>query len=128
MLSPRAAYIAKITLLGAACQIEGSCLQFVDHVSRKLWDGSVDVGTKTTLLGRSKFAGLNGLELMAKVESETDKFDAVIVKNQTAQENTDHWGVPLMTFQRRNILWARSYRNIIMENAPRRLAKKIGYS
>ena len=36
---------------------------------------------------------------MAKVESETDKLEAVIAKNQTDQENTDHWGVPLMTFR-----------------------------
>ena len=44
-------------------------------------------------------AGLNGPELMAKVESEPDKLDAVIAENHTAQENTDHWGVPLMTFR-----------------------------
>ncbi|MAX29071.1 MAG: disulfide bond formation protein DsbA [Thiotrichales bacterium] len=93
-------YIRQITLLGAACQIEGSCLPFVDHVSRKLWDGSVDGWHDNDhLLDALNSAGLNGLELMAKVESETDKLEAVIAKNQTDQENTDHWGVPLMTFR-----------------------------
>ena len=84
-------YIRQITLLGAACQIEGSCLPFVDHVSRKLWDGSVDGWHDNDhLLDALNSAGLNGLELMTKVESETDKLEAVIARNQTDQENTDH--------------------------------------
>ena len=93
-------YIHQITLLGAACQIEGSCLSFVDHVSRKLWDGSVDGWHEEHhLLDALNSAGLNGLKLMTKVESETEKLEAVIEKNHLDQENTDHWGVPLMTFR-----------------------------
>ena len=44
-------------------------------------------------------AGLNGHALIADVNADPDRLEAVIEENQTAQEEADHWGVPLMTFR-----------------------------
>jgi 2-hydroxychromene-2-carboxylate isomerase len=99
-IAPEQPYINQITLLGAAAQIEGAGLTFIDHVSRMLWDGSIDGWHEHNhLIDAMNAANLNGRELLTKVESEPDRFKAVVEENQTAQEKTDHWGVPLMNFR-----------------------------
>ena len=99
-IAPEQPYIRKITLIGAACQMEGNALSFVDHVSRKLWDGSVDNWHENKHLTAALNAcKIDGARLIEKVESEPDKFQRIIEKNQAAQEKTDHWRVPLMTFR-----------------------------
>jgi len=99
-IAPEQPYIRKITLIGAACQMEGSALRFVDHVSRKLWDGSIDNWHENKHLRAALNAcNIDGASLIKEVESEPAKFQRIIEKNQAAQEKTDHWGVPLMTFR-----------------------------
>lgn len=93
-------YIRQITLLGAAAQVRGAGLAFVDRVSRLLWDGSVDGWNQENyLLDAMNAAGLDGRELIAEIETHPNQFEAVIEENQIAQEKADHWGVPLMTFR-----------------------------
>ena len=93
-------YIRQITLLGAAAQISGAGLLFIDRVSRLLWNGSVDNWHQENFLAEAMVAaGLDGHKLIAEIDRTPDKFEAVIKENQTAQEQTDHWGVPLMTFR-----------------------------
>ena len=93
-------YIRQLTLLGAAAQIRGEGLPFLDHVARLLWDGSVDGWDQGTyLIDAMNAAGLNGHALIADVNADPDRLEAVIEENQTAQEGADHWGVPLMTFR-----------------------------
>jgi 2-hydroxychromene-2-carboxylate isomerase len=93
-------HIRHITLLGAAAQTQGASLAFTDKVSRILWDGSVDgwdLGTH--LVDAIEAAGLNGRALVADVNVDPDRFDAVISENQAAHDASDHWGAPLMIFR-----------------------------
>jgi len=100
VIAPEQPYIRQITLLGAAAQIGGAGLVFIDHISRLLWDGSVDGWNKEEYLVEAMNAAkLDGPELIARVESDPQKLEAIIEENQKAQEQTDHWGVPLMTFR-----------------------------
>lgn len=93
-------YIRQLTLLGAAAQSRNAGLPFLDKVARLLWDGSVDGWDQGShLIDAMNAAGLNGHALLADVEADPDRFGAIIEENQIAQEETDHWGVPLMTFR-----------------------------
>ena len=93
-------HIRHLTLLGAAAQTQGAALAFVDKVSRLLWDGSVDGWDEGMhLIDAIDAAGLNGRALVADVNVDPDRFDAVVAENQTAHDAADHWGVPLMTFR-----------------------------
>ena len=93
-------YIRQITLLGAAAQIGGAGLAFIDYVSRILWDGSIDNWNQESYLAEAMIAaGLDGHKLITEIDKTPEKFEAVITENQIAQEQTDHWGVPLMTFR-----------------------------
>lgn len=93
-------HIRHITLLGAAAQTQGAGLAFTDKVSRILWDGSVDGWDQGShLVDAIDAAGLNGRALVADVNVDPDRFDAVISENQAAHDASDHWGAPLMTFR-----------------------------
>jgi len=93
-------YIRQLTLLGAAAQSQDKGLPFLDKVTRLLWDGSVDGWDQGShLIDAMNAAGLNGHALVADVDADPDRFEAIIQENQIAQEAADHWGVPLMTFR-----------------------------
>jgi len=99
-IAPEQPYIRQLTLLGAAAQVQNAGLPFLDRVARLLWDGSVDGWDQGShLIDAMDAAGLNGHALMADVNADPDRFEAVIQENQAAQEEADHWGVPLMTFR-----------------------------
>ena len=89
-------HIRRITLLGAAAQTRNAGLPFIDKVARLLWDGSVngwDQGTH--MIDAMNAAGLNGHALVADIEADPARFEAVIAENEAAHEASDHWGVPL---------------------------------
>ncbi len=93
-------YIRQLTLLGAAAQIRDAGLPFLDKVARLLWDGSVDGWDQGDhLIQAINAAGLNGHALMADVDADPDRLEAVILENQAAQDASAHWGVPMMTFR-----------------------------
>ncbi|NQV83268.1 MAG: 2-hydroxychromene-2-carboxylate isomerase [Rhodospirillales bacterium] len=92
-------YIYRLVRLGQAAVMAGKGLEFLDHVSRILWDGSVDGWYDPPhLAGAMMKAGLDPERLEANVATEPDKFDAEIEKNQIAHTAAGHWGVPLMVF------------------------------
>lgn len=93
-------HIRRITLLGAAAQTRNAGLPFIDKVARLLWDGSVDGWDQGThMIDAINAAGLNGHALVADIEADPARFEAVIAENEAAHEASDHWGVPLMTFR-----------------------------
>lgn len=93
-------HIRNLTLLGAAAQAQGAALAFTDKVMRLIWDGSVDGWNEGShLVDAIDAAGLNGRALMADVDVDPDRFEAIIAENQNAHDTSDHWGAPLMTFR-----------------------------
>lgn len=92
-------YIRTLTLLCAAAQVRNAGLPFLDGVMRLLWDGSTDNWHEGShLIDAMNDAGLNGHALMADIDADPARFEAVIAENEAAQEASDHWGVPLMTY------------------------------
>ncbi len=83
-----------------AASMEGRGLEFLDHVSRIIWDGTVDGWDKGTHLADAmNRAGLDAEKCEAAVAAEPEKFDAAIEENQAAHQAAGHWGVPRMVFE-----------------------------
>jgi len=103
-IAPEQPYIHRLTRLGMAAAMAGRGLEFLDHVSRILWDGTVDGWDEGTHLADAMAdamtrAGLEPWKIEAAVAAEPEKFDAAIEENQTAHQAAGHWGVPLMVFE-----------------------------
>ena len=99
-IAPEQPYIHRLTRLGMAATMAGQGLEFLDHVSRILWDGTVDGWDEGTHLADAMTrAGLESGKIEAVVAAEPEKFDAAIEENQTAHQAAGHWGVPLMVFE-----------------------------
>ncbi len=92
-------YIFRLTRLGQAAVMAGKGLEFLDHVSRILWDGSVDGWYDPPHLADAMMsAGLDAEKLERDIAAAPEKFDAAIEENQKAHTAAGHWGVPLMVF------------------------------
>ncbi len=99
-LVPEQPYIFRLTRLGLAAVMAGSGLQFLDQVSRIIWDGTVDGWDQGDHLARAMTrAGLDAEKLEQDIAADPDKFDAALEANQEAHEAAGHWGVPLMVFE-----------------------------
>jgi 2-hydroxychromene-2-carboxylate isomerase len=93
-------YIHRLTRLGAAVQIEGCSLVFVDAISRVLWDGSVQGWNEGDHLARAAAgAGFDLNAMDAAVAADPDRYEAVIADNEKAHAASGHWGVPTFVFE-----------------------------
>lgn len=91
--------IRRLMRLGAAAQLEGKGLAFIDEVSRVLWTGDIDGWDQGDHIARAtERAGLDYAKLDAAVTADPARYDSVIVENETSQEKCGHWGVPTFVF------------------------------
>jgi 2-hydroxychromene-2-carboxylate isomerase len=86
-------YIHRLTRLGAAAQLEGRSLVFVDAISRVLWDGSVKNWNEGDHLARAAAA------MDAVVASDPDRYERIIADNEEDHAASGHWGVPTFVFE-----------------------------
>ncbi|MBL4690665.1 MAG: DsbA family protein [Rhodospirillales bacterium] len=94
---PEQPFIFSLTRLGQAAVMAGKGLEFLDQVSRILWDGSIDGWDQGAHLADAMTrAGLDAEKLESDVAAEPQTFDAAIEENQAAHLAAGHWGVPLM--------------------------------
>ena len=92
-------YIQRLTRLGAAAAERGDALPFLRQISHLIWSGEVSGWDQGTHLAEAaKRAGFDLAELDAAIEAAPETYEAVIEKNQIAQREAGHWGVPLMVF------------------------------
>ena len=93
-------HIHRLTRLGIlACETgDEAGWAFMDEVSSVIWSGQPWT-TGTVLADAVARAGLDLAEMEARQVAETDRLEAVIEENQTAQTEGGHWGVPLMVFE-----------------------------
>ncbi|MFQ5534742.1 MAG: 2-hydroxychromene-2-carboxylate isomerase [Sphingomonadales bacterium] len=92
-------YIFRLTRLGVEAAQRGHGLAFIDEVSRIIWGGTVRGWDKDDHLARAaERAGLNLAEMDAAIDSDPEKYDALIEKNRADLEHSGHWGVPTMVF------------------------------
>ena len=99
-IAPDQPHIHRLTRLGIlACEVSDETgWAFMDEVSSVIWSGQP--WTTGTMLGDAAArAGLDLADLDARQEVETDRLEAEIDANQTAQNEGGHWGVPLMVFE-----------------------------
>src|ERR1039458_8210199 len=94
-------YIHRLTRLGAAAQLEGRSLAFVDAISRVLWDGTVTGWNEGDHLARAAApAGFALAAMDAAISADPDRYEAVIADNEKAHAASGHWGVPTFVFEK----------------------------
>ena len=92
-------YIHRLTRLGAAAQLEGRALGFVDAISRVLWDGTVSGWNEGDHLARAAAAAGFDLSAMdAAISADPDRYERVIADNEKGHAASGHWGVPTFVF------------------------------
>ena len=99
-IAPDQPHIHRLTRLGIlACEVSDETgWAFMDEVSSVIWSGQK--WTEGTVLADAVArAGLDLAALDARQEAETDRLEAEIDANQSAQNEGGHWGVPLMVFE-----------------------------
>ena len=93
-------YIHRLTRLGVAAAESGRGLEFLDEVSKIIWNGTVKGWNEGDHLSRAtQRAGLDLTDLDAKIEANPEHFRSTIDANQEALEAAGHWGVPTMVFE-----------------------------
>ncbi len=99
-IAPDQPYIFRITRLGQAAVFAGRGLSFLDHVSRVLWDGTVNGWHEGTYLAEAAGrAGLDLTHLDREIAADPTRYDELIEVNQQAHMASGHWGVPTMVFE-----------------------------
>jgi 2-hydroxychromene-2-carboxylate isomerase len=91
-------YIHRLTRLGVAATARGKGLPFLYEVSRVIFGGVRDWHLGDHLSHAAKRAGLDLTELDREIARDPDSYEATIAKNEDAQKQAGHWGVPLMAF------------------------------
>ena len=99
-VAPQQPYIHRLTRLGAAAQIEGRSLAFVDTISRVLWDGTVKGWNEGDHLARAaEAAGFDLAAMDAAVDADPDRYEQIIAGNEQDHAASGHWGVPTFVFE-----------------------------
>jgi 2-hydroxychromene-2-carboxylate isomerase len=92
-------YIHRLTRLGAAAQLEGRSLVFVDAISRVLWDGTVKGWNEGDhLASAAATAGFDLAAMDAAITANPDRYEQIIAENEKAHAASGHWGVPTFVF------------------------------
>jgi 2-hydroxychromene-2-carboxylate isomerase len=93
-------YIHRLTRLGAAAQLEGRALGFVDAISRVLWDGTVKGWNEGDHLARAAAAaGFDLAAMDAAILGDPNSYERVIARNEQDHAASGHWGVPTFVFE-----------------------------
>jgi 2-hydroxychromene-2-carboxylate isomerase len=93
-------YIHRLTRLGAAAQLEGRSLVFVDAISRVLWDGTVRGWNEGDhLASAAAAAGFDLAAMDAAISADPDRYERVIAGNEQDHAASGHWGVPTFVFE-----------------------------
>src|SRR5258708_11274113 len=88
-------HIHRLTRLGAAAQLEGRSLGFVDAISRVLWDGTVSGWNEGDHLARAAAAaGFDLAAMDAAIAADPDRYERIIADNDRDPVPSGHRGVP----------------------------------
>ena len=84
-------YIHRLTRLGAAAQLEGRSLTFVNAISRVLWDGTVKGWNEGDHLARAAdAAGFDLAAMDAAISADPDRYEQIIADNEKAHAASGH--------------------------------------
>lgn len=92
-------YIMRVSRLGALACERGRGFDFVRKASHMMWSGETENWHEDGKLAAcADAAGLDGAALERDAVAQAARLDAIIEGNETAQNNSGHWGVPLFVF------------------------------
>lgn len=98
--APHQPYIHRLTRLGCAAAEVGRGLPFLCEISSLLWSGAVDGWHEGDHMAKATArAGLDLAELDAKIATNPDRYEAIVMANQKAHQEAGHWGVPTCAFE-----------------------------
>ena len=92
-------YIHWITRLGNYAEMKGKSVEYIDQISRIIWDGSVEHWPAHVKERFNRIEGLDYDEAIKFIRENPEKVDQIWMDNQVAMAHTGHGGVPLMVFQ-----------------------------
>ena len=92
-------YIFRLTRLGALAAERGIGLEFIYQVGTLIWSGEVNWTEGDHLSEVVSRAGENLSAMDGIIQTDKDRLESIIEKNQTDQRAAGHWGVPLMVFK-----------------------------
>ncbi len=92
-------YIHRVSRMGVAAARAGKGFAFVRRAARVIWSGEIDNWHEGDhLASAARDAGLDPVKIASSVETDGDDLAEEIARNETAQRNAGHWGVPLFVF------------------------------
>jgi 2-hydroxychromene-2-carboxylate isomerase len=93
-------YIMRVSRLGALAVEMGRGFEFVRAASHMMWSGETEGWHEGGRLAAcAEAVGLDGAKLEADAAAQTARLDAIIERNEEAQTQAGHWGVPLFVFE-----------------------------
>jgi len=92
-------YVHRLTRLGVLAEEHGRGIDLADQVSRIIWGGTENWHQGDHLANAVQRAGLDFEVLDRQAETEADRIDEVIERNQRDHEQAGHWGVPTCAFR-----------------------------
>ena len=97
--APEQPYIHRLSWLGVLAEEMGAGIEFADEVSSLIWGGTKDWDQGDHMIKAAARAGLDLSAMEERLQSETDRLEAEIVKNQADHHSVGHWGVPTCAFE-----------------------------
>lgn len=97
---PDQPYIHRLTRLGCAAAESGSGLPFLYEISRLIWSGETDNWHEGDHLANA--ASRSGADLTVldrRIAANPDRYENIILANQSTHRECGHWGVPTMAFR-----------------------------
>ena len=92
-------YIYKITRLGVLASLYNKDIEYINTVSKLIWDGKTKDWDKGNHLDTALISiGLNPEQMNSEIITRKDEIEKIINNNEIKQRNTGHWGVPLFCF------------------------------
>lgn len=92
-------YIHRVSRMGVAAARAGKGFAFVRRAARAIWSGEIDNWHEGDhLANAARDAGLDPVKIASSVDIDGDDLAEEIARNETAQRNAGHWGVPLFVF------------------------------
>jgi 2-hydroxychromene-2-carboxylate isomerase len=92
-------HIHRVTRLGVAAERAGKGFAFARRAAHAIWSGEVDNWHEGEHLTRAlEAARVDASAAERAVAEDPASHDAEIAKNEAAQKNAGHWGVPLFVF------------------------------
>jgi len=92
-------HIHRLTRLGVVAEEQGNGIEFADEISRLIWQGTENWHEGDHLAQATQRAGLDLARMDSVLETDVDRLENVIERNEKAHEAAGHWGVPTCVYK-----------------------------